>query len=132
MEMLYKQGKIKAIGVSNFNRVQLAALSKYTKVQPAINQIETHSFFQQPKARADLHKEKIQMQAWAPLADGRNGIFSHPVLAEIGKKYGKSNAQICLRLHFQREIIAIPRTRNKAHIQENLDIFDFELTQEDI
>jgi len=132
MEELYEKGKIKAIGVSNFEPDQLNDLMTYAKIKPAINQIETHVFFQEPKLFEVLKKSKVQMQAWSPLAAGRNGIFSNQILAEIGRKYNKSIAQICLRWHYQRGIVTIPRSSQKAHMIENLNIFDFALDKSDL
>ncbi len=132
MEDLHKEGKIRAIGLSNFLPDQLDELMTYAKVKPVLNQIETHAFFQQFKSYDVLNKKEIQMEAWSPLAEGRNGIFTNQVLAEIGKKYNKNNAQVSLRWHYQRGIVAIPRTSQKVHMIENLDIFDFELTEADI
>ena len=132
MEELYAQGKIKAIGVSNFEPEQLTDLMAYAKIKPAINQIETHVFFQEHKLYDALKKDVVQMEAWSPFAAGRNGIFSNQTLANIGKKYTKSIAQVCLRWHHQRGIVAIPRSTQKAHMIENLDIFDFELDQSDM
>ena len=132
MEELYRAGKIKAIGVSNFDANQLSDLISKNTVKPAVNQIETHAFFQQPEARELLKKKGIQMEAWSPFAEGRNGMFTNPVLAEVGKKHGKTNAQVCLRWHYQRGIVAIPRSSQKAHMAENLNIFDFELDDADI
>jgi len=132
MEDLYKEGKIKAIGLSNFEKHQMDELLEYARVKPTANQIETHVFFQQEKANKLLKKHEILHEAWSPFAAGRNGIFSNPILAEIGKKYNKSIAQVCLRWHYQRGIVAIPRSSQKAHMMENLDIFDFELSQEDM
>jgi 2,5-diketo-D-gluconate reductase A len=132
MEELYQAGKIKAIGVSNFNPDQLADLMTMAKVKPAINQIETHVFFQEPLLYDELKKKNIQMEAWSPFAAGRNAIFSNPTLAAIGKKHDKSIAQVCLRWHFQRGVVAIPRSTNKDHMIENLDIFDFKLDDSDL
>lgn len=132
MEELYGEGKIKAIGVSNFEPGQLAELMSYAKVKPAINQIETHPFFQEGVLYEDLKKRAVQMEAWSPFAAGRNGIFSNETLAAIGRKYKKSIAQVVLRWHFQRGIVAIPRSSQKAHMIENLNIFDFELSNNDI
>lgn len=132
MEELHREGKIKAIGVSNFEQDQINELMTYAKVKPAVNQIETHVFFQQEEARKFLKETGIQMEAWSPFAAGRNGIFSNETLAEIGKKYDKSIAQVCLRWHHQRGIVAIPRSSQKVHMIENLDIFDFELSASDM
>ncbi|MBK9392324.1 MAG: aldo/keto reductase [Bacteroidetes bacterium] len=132
MEELYSQGKIKAIGVSNFNPDQLAELMAYANIKPVINQVETHVFFQENIIYEDLKKKDVQMEAWSPFAAGRNGIFSNETLAAIGKKYNKSIAQVVLRWHFQRGIVVIPRSSQKAHMIENLNIFDFELPKSDM
>lgn len=132
MEELYLEGKIKAIGISNFNAHQIDGLMAYAKVKPAVNQIETHVFNQQIEAHQYLKKTDIQMEAWSPFAAGRNGIFTNKTIADIGKKYNKRNAHVCLRWLFQRDIVAIPRSSNKAHMIENLDIFDFELSEADM
>lgn len=132
MEDLYKEGKIKAIGISNFEAHQIDELLTYATVKPAVNQIETHGFFQQEKARNELKNFGIQMEAWSPFAQGRNGLFINETLAEIGKKYNKTNAQVSLRWHYQRGIVAIPRTSQKAHMIENLNIFDFKLNEKEM
>ena len=132
MEELYNEGKIRAIGVSNFLPDQLDELMEYAKIRPAINQIETHVFFHEDKSYEFLKNSGTQMEAWSPFAAGRNGIFSNQTLAAIGKKYNKSIAQVCLRWHFQRGIIAIPRSSQKAHMIENLELFDFELAESDL
>lgn len=131
MEELYQSGKIKAIGISNFDAEQLADLMTIASVKPAINQIETHAFFQEHEANGQLKEAGIMHEAWSPFAAGRNSIFDHQTLATIGKKYGKSIAQVCLRWHFQRGIVAIPRSSQKEHMRENLNIFDFELDNAD-
>jgi len=132
MEDLYKEGKIKAIGLSNFDHDQMDELMGYARVKPTVNQIETHVFFQQEEANKILKNHGIQHEAWSPFAAGRNGIFENQTLADIGQKYNKSIAQVCLRWHYQRGIVAIPRSSQKAHMMENLDIFDFELSSEDL
>lgn len=132
MEELYKEGRIRAIGVSNFQPEQLDELMTYANVKPAINQIETHVFFQQNVSYDYLKKSDIQMEAWSPFAAGRNEMFKNRVLADIGSKYNKSNAQVILRWHFQRGVIAIPRSSQKEHMIENLNIFDFELSKADM
>ncbi len=132
MEELYRAGKIKAIGVSNFDFDQLKELIDNNEVKPAVNQIETHAFFQESKAYDYLKQLGIQMEAWSPFAEGRNGLFTNATLAEIGKKYGKSTAQVSLRWHYQRGIVAIPRSSQHAHRQENLNIFDFQLDPSDM
>jgi 2,5-diketo-D-gluconate reductase A len=132
MEELYHQGKIKAIGVSNFDPAQLEDLMAGDGVKPAIHQIETHAFFQEGKSLEYLKQHGVQMEAWAPFAEGRHGLFMNATLATIGKKYNKTIAQVSLRWHYQRGIIAIPRSSKKAHIAENLNIFDFTLEDADM
>ena len=132
MEELVKAGKIRAIGVSNFDPEQLKELMSYAKIVPAINQIETNVFLQESVLYPFLKDSATQMEAWSPLAAGRSGIFSNPTLAAIGKKYQKSIAQVCLRWHYQRGVVAIPRSTQKAHMIENLNIFDFELAASDM
>lgn len=132
MESLYREGKIKAIGVSNFEDAHLAELLSYAEIRPAVNQVETHAFFSQEKANDSLKKQGIQHEAWSPLAQGRNGHFTNATLAAIGEKYNKTNAQVSLRWHYQRGIVSIPRSSQKVHMQENLDILDFELSASDM
>jgi 2,5-diketo-D-gluconate reductase A len=132
MEALYRQGKIRAIGVSNFEPSQLKDLVSSCEVKPAVNQIETHAFFNQQQQYDFLNGLGVQHEAWSPLAEGRNGIFSNKTLASIGKKYNKNNAQVSLRWHFQRGIVAIPRSSQKDHMIENLNIFDFNLDETDM
>ena len=132
MEELYKEGKIKAIGVSNFTPAQIKDLMAGSSVKPAVNQIEAHAFFQQPEDLDFLKESEIQMEAWSPFAQGRNELFTNETLAEIGKKYNKTNAQVSLRWHYQRGIVTIPRTSQTAHMKENLNIFDFELSESDM
>lgn len=132
MEELHKEGKIRAIGVSNFEDRHLEELMSYADVKPAVNQIETHAFFQQEKAKQSLKQYGIQMEAWSPLAQGRNGHFTNEILAAIGEKHHKTNAQVSLRWHYQRGIVAIPRSSQKDHMAENLNIFDFELDASDM
>lgn len=132
MEELYKAGKIKAIGISNFDPAQVVDLLSYAQIKPVINQIETHAYFQQANDYNVLKQHNIQMQAWAPFAEGRNGLFTNEVLTQIAKKHGKTTAQVSLRWHYQRGIVAIPRSSQKAHIIENLDIFNFKLDNGDM
>ena len=127
MEELYHDGKIKAIGVSNFEPAQIDDLMANSEVKPAINQIETHAFFQEGKALDYLKQHGIQMEAWSPFAEGRHGLFTNDTLAAIGKSHNKTVAQVCLRWHYQRGIVVIPRSSKKAHIAENMNIFDFTL-----
>ena len=132
MEELYHQGRIKAIGMSNADFAQLDDLMANNEVKPAVHQIETHAFFQEGKAYDYLKQHGIQMEAWAPFAEGRHGLFTNATLAGIGKKYNKTVAQVSLRWHYQRGIVAIPRSSRKAHIAENLNIFDFTLEDSDM
>ena len=132
MEELYHQGKIKAIGMSNADFAQLDDLMANSEVKPAVHQIETHAFFQEGKAYDYLKQHGIQMEAWAPFAEGRHGLFTNDTLAAIARKHNKTVAQVCLRWHFQRGIVAIPRSHQKAHIAENLNIFDFNLGDSDL
>jgi 2,5-diketo-D-gluconate reductase A len=127
MEELYQDGKIKAIGMSNADFAQLDELMADSEVKPAVHQIETHAFFQEGKSNEYLKQHGIQHEAWSPFAEGRHGLFANETLAAIGKKHDKSVAQVCLRWHLQRGIVAIPRSSQKAHIAENLNIFDFSL-----
>ena len=131
MEELNSAGKIKAIGVSNFDPAQLASLVTGAKSKPVINQVETHPFFQEKSEFDSLHAAAVQMEAWAPFAEGRNGMFTNPVLEQIGTKHGKTVAQVILRWHHQRGVVAIPRSSNPEHRRENLAIFDFSLDQDD-
>jgi len=132
MEELYNAGKIRAIGVSNFEPHQLNELLTYAKVKPTVNQIETHVFFQQNAAFDYLKNTGIQMQGWSPFAAGRNNVFTNPVLAAIGQKHKRSIAQVCLRWLYQRGIIAIPRSSQKVHMIQNISIWDFELDASDM
>jgi 2,5-diketo-D-gluconate reductase A len=132
MEELYHEGKIKAIGMSNADFAQMDDLIANYEVKPAIHQIETHAFFQEGKAYDYLKQHGVQMEAWAPFAEGRHGLFTNDTLAAIAKKHNKTVAQVCLRWHFQRGIVAIPRSHQKAHIAENLNIFDFSLDDSDL
>ncbi|HTV09082.1 MAG TPA: aldo/keto reductase [Candidatus Aquilonibacter sp.] len=131
MEELNAAGKIRAIGLSNFDPTQLAGITANAKTKPAINQIETHPFFQETAEFDSLHTAGVQMEAWAPFAEGRNGLFTNPVLAQIAQKHNKTVAQVVLRWHNQRGVIAIPRSSNPEHRRENLAIFDFSLDADD-
>lgn len=129
---LYHEGKIKAIGVSNFYPDRLVDLCLDTDVIPAANQVEVNPFHQQDQALTYNQKYGVQMQAWAPFAEGKNGIFTNETLMEIGKKYHKSVGQVILRWLVQRGIVPLAKTVRKERMQENIDIFDFELSQEDM
>lgn len=129
---LYHEGKIRAIGVSNFYPDRLVDLCLDSDVIPAANQVEVNPFHQQDQALTYNQKYGVQMQAWAPFAEGKNGIFTNETLMEIGKKYHKSVGQVILRWLVQRGIVPLAKTVRKERMQENIDIFDFELSQEDM
>ena len=132
MEELLQAGKIRAIGVSNFQPDRLADLMAFNKVVPAVNQIEVNPFNQQLHAAPWMQSRQIQPQAWAPFAEGRNGLFQHPVLTAIGAKRGKSVGQVVLRWIFQRGIASLAKSVHKERMKENLDILDFELSQDEM
>lgn len=132
MEELYQQGKIKAIGVSNFYPDRLVDLALDTEVVPAVNQVEVNPFHQQDAALTYNTKYGVQLEAWAPFAEGKNGIFTNETLVEIGNKYNKSVGQVILRWLVQRGIVPLAKTVRKERMQENLNIFDFELSEEDM
>jgi 2,5-diketo-D-gluconate reductase A len=132
MQELNAEGKIRAIGVSNFNPAQLASLTEGATTLPVINQVETHPFFQEKAEFASLKTVGVSMEAWAPFAEGRGGMFTNPVLQRIATKHGKTVAQVILRWHYQRGVVAIPRSSNPEHRRENLRIFDFTLDGDDV
>lgn len=132
LEAAYKEGKVRAIGVSNFYPDHFIDLASNVEIVPAVNQVETHVFDQQVEAQGYMKEFGTHMMAWAPLAEGRNNFFTNPVLEEIGRKYGKSVAQVALRWLIQRDVIIIPKSVHIERMQQNLDIFDFELSQEDM
>jgi 2,5-diketo-D-gluconate reductase A len=132
MEELYKAGKIRAIGVSNFDPAQLADLVAKSEIKPAVNQIELNPYFQQPELQKSIETLGVKVEGWSPFAEGRNGLFTNSVLVEIGKKYNKTPAQVTLRWLIQRGIVVIPRTSNQEHMKENLAVFDFKLADEDM
>lgn len=132
LEAAYKEGKVRAIGVSNFYPDHFLDLASNVEIVPAVNQVETHVFDQQIEAQGYMKEFGTHMMAWAPLAEGRNNFFTNPVLEAIGKKYGKSVAQVALRWLIQRDVIIIPKSVHVERMQQNLDLFDFELSQEDM
>lgn len=132
MEELYKEGKIKAIGVSNFHSDRIMDLMVHNEIKPAINQIETHPFTQQIETQNFLLENNVQIQSWGPFAEGKNDIFTNELLVSIGAKYNKSVAQVILRWLTQRDVVAIPKSVKKERIIENFNIFDFELNVEDM
>jgi len=132
MEELYKNGKVKAIGVSNFHPDRVMDLMIHNEIAPAINQIETHPFCQQIKSQQFLVDNNIQIESWGPFAEGKNNLFTNALLQSIGDKYNKSIAQVVLRWLVQRKIVAIPKSVRKERMVENLSIFDFTLSTEDM
>ena len=132
MEELYKQGKIKAIGVSNFQSDRLMDLIVHNKIVPAVNQVETHPFHQQIEEQKFMVENNVQIEAWGPFAEGKNNIFHNEVLGSIAKKYNKTIAQIILRWVTQRGVVAIPKSVRKERMEENINIFDFKLAPEDM
>ncbi len=132
MEELYKEGRIRAIGVCNFSDVRLADLAEFNEVLPAINQVEVHPLCQQTTTKKIMDEYKVQVEAWGPLAEGKRDIFKNDVLASIGRKYGKTIAQVILRWHVQRGVVAIPKSVRKERIVENYNIWDFKLSEEDM
>ncbi|GBG04351.1 aldo/keto reductase [Lactobacillus rodentium] len=132
LEEAQKAGKIKSIGVSNFYPDQVKNLELMSEVKPAVNQIEVSPWFQQDQDVNFMQKEDIAVEAWAPFAEGKHEIFTNETLAKIGKKYGKSNGQVILRWLLQRGIVVIPKSVHKTRMEENFNVFDFELSQEDM
>ena len=132
MTELYKEGKIRAIGVCSFYPDRLADLVAFNEVAPAVNQVETNIFFQQKKAQEVMEEKGVQMESWAPFAEGRGNLFGNPVLKGIGEKYGKSVAQVVLRWQIQRGIVCIPKSVKKERMEQNIQVFDFELSDADM
>ena len=132
MEKAYKEGKVKAIGLSNFNQAQIEEILGLCQVKPAVLQTEVHPYFQEQELKSFLSKEGMVIQAWYPLGHGDKALLEEPLFTELGKKYGKTNAQIILRWHIQDGNIVIPGSKNPAHIKDNFDLFDFSLTEEEM
>lgn len=133
LEELYEEGKIRAIGVSNFYPDRLADMCLFgRKVIPAVNQVETNPLNQQVKAQENMEKYGVHIEAWAPFGEGKNNMFSNPTLVEIGKKYNKSAAQVILRWLIQRGVIIACKSTHKERMEENFKVFDFELSNEDM
>ncbi|NHM16628.1 aldo/keto reductase [Eggerthellaceae bacterium zg-887] len=132
LEKIYASGKAKAIGVCNFYPERITDLCLHVDVKPMVNQVECHPFFQQTEALQAAEEFGYTLEAWGPLAEGGHGIFTHPVLAAIGEKHGKTAAQVALRFNVQRGIVVIPKSVHEERIKENFDIWDFELTDEDM
>lgn len=132
MERAYRDGRLKAIGVANFYSFMLENFCSTVEVTPAVNQIELHPFFQREDDLAYMRKKGIQPMAWGPLDEGRNNIFQHPVLTKIGEKYGKTAAQVALRWNIDRGVVVIPKSVHTDRMKQNIDLFDFHLTDEEM
>lgn len=132
MEKAYKEGKVKAIGLSNFNMEQMKEILAICEVKPTVLQTEVHPYFQEKELKRFLSNEGIMIQSWYPLGHGDKSLLQEPLFSKLGKKYGKSNAQIILRWHIQAGNIVIPGSKSPAHIQDNFDLFDFSLNQDEM
>ena len=132
MEEAYKSGKLRAIGVSNFYPDRFVDLSHFCEIQPMINQVETHVFQQQKRGKEIMKEHNTQIMSWGPFAEGKNNYFKNEILKEIGAKYDKSTAQVALRFLTQEGVVVIPKSTHKNRMEENFDIFDFELTEDDL
>lgn len=132
MQDLHRQGLIRAIGVSNLYPDRLVDLIDHNEITPAVNQIETHPFFQRADYQELMRERGVQIESWGPLAEGRNDLFSDPTLTAIGRAHGKSVAQVVLRWLIQREVVVIPKSVRPERMRENLDVFDFRLSEEDM
>ena len=132
LEKLYEEGKIRAIGVSNFYPDRLVDLASFARIRPMVNQVEIHPYHQQQEAKHWMDKYGVQAEAWAPFGEGRGGLFRDPVLTEIGQKHGKTAAQVVLRWHLQRGVVVIPKSVRPERMRENIDVFDFALSAEEM
>ena len=132
LEDFYEEGKLRAIGVSNFYPDRLVDICSFARIRPMVNQVETHPLNQQIEAQKWMDKYGVQIEAWAPFGEGRGGLFQHEALAAIGAKYGKSTAQVMLRWHIQRGVVVIPKSTHYDRMVENFNVFDFTLTDEDM
>ena len=132
MEKALKAGKCRAIGVSNFYPDRLIDLLNFCEIRPAVNQVETHVFCQQQTARAVMKKYGVQIESWGPFAEGKNNLFTDPVLTKIGRAHGKSAAQVALRFLLQSDVVVIPKSVRRERMAENLNVFDFELSREEM
>ena len=132
LEELYRAGKLRAIGISNHYADRMVEFANFVNVKPMVNQMEVHPFNQQVQLKEWADKYGIRLEAWAPFGEGRNGLFVNEALASIGRKYGKTAAQVMLRWHIQRGVIVIPKSTHKERMVENLNVFDFALSDEDM
>ena len=132
MEAAYKAGKARAIGVSNFYPDRFIDLAEHVEIKPMVNQVETHVFNQQRKAQEIMERYGTRIMSWEPFAEGRNNLFTNPVLVGIGKKYGKSSAQVALRYLIQRDVVVIPKSTHIERMRQNMEVFDFALADDDM
>lgn len=128
LEELYEEGRVRAIGISNFYADRMVDFASFNRIRPMVNQVETHIFNQQKTAREWMDKYGVQIEAWAPFGEGRGGTFDHPVIAGIAARHGKTPAQVMLRWHIQRGVVVIPKSTHKERMAENFQVFDFALT----
>ena len=132
LEELYEEGKLKAIGISNFYVDRMVDFASFNRIKPMVNQVETHILNQQKTLKEWADKYGIQLEAWAPFGEGRKGTFDNPVIGEIAKKYSKTPAQVMLRWHIQRGIVVIPKSTHKERMEQNFNVFDFSLSDDDM
>lgn len=132
LEELYEEGRIKAIGISNFYPDRMVDIANFARIRPMVNQVETHPYNQQAEAKKWMDKYDVQIEAWAPFGEGRGGLFTNPTLEGIGRQYGKTTAQVMLRWHIQRGVAVIPKSVRKERMEENFNVFDFALSDEDM
>lgn len=132
LEDLYEEGKLRAIGISNFYPDRMVDIASFARIRPMVNQVETHPYNQQTAAKQYMDKYGVQIEAWAPFGEGRGGLFEDKSLKEIGDKYGKTTAQVMLRWHIQRGVAVIPKSTHYDRMKENFDVFDFELSDSDM
>ncbi|MCD7944866.1 MAG: aldo/keto reductase [Clostridia bacterium] len=132
LEELYEAGKIRSIGISNFYPDRMIDIASFSRIRPMVNQVETHPYNQQTKAKEYMDKYGVQIEAWAPFGEGRGGLFANPEIVKIGEKYGKTSAQVMLRWNIQRGVVVLPKSTHIERMRENLDVFDFTLSDEDM
>lgn len=132
LEDLYEEGILKAIGISNFTPDRMIDVVSFSRIKPQVNQVEIHPFRQLKQAKKWHDKYGVQLQAWGPYGQGKSGVFSLPVLVEIGERYGKSAAQVIARWHLQRDLVLIPKSTKAERMKENIDVFDFSLSEEEM
>lgn len=132
MEEACKAGTVRAIGVSNFYPDRYLDIHHFSEIKPAVNQVETHVFWQQKTAKEYMKKYNTQIMSWGPFAEGKNNYFQNPVMKEIGEKYGKTVAQVALRFLLQSDVVLIPKSTHKERMEENFNVFDFTLSEEEM